>query len=316
MAQTNVPIETEELILLASSGEEMEEQEGPHQEEEAPHQEEEAPHQASQADTYDTHFHPDRIQSKREELGEPGKQPEQPVDLVGGVLNYCDPENYTSPDFVNELVRLQEGRNTWKIAMGIHPKQASTFTERHWQALLRHLDNPRVIGLSEVGFEFTMSPEEWPNQERLFNALLDVGTRGRVLILHLRGVEDGTSVHVISRRLIRKKCPKGQRIHLHSFNGTVAQMRAWTTEFPNCFLGLSGLTRWFSDHQRTMVREIPEGRLLLETDAPYLPPRPGMRFNEPKFLGDVGRLVAGLRDIPLARLMAVTTANAQRLYCS
>ncbi|XP_072181942.1 3'-5' ssDNA/RNA exonuclease TatD-like [Diadema setosum] len=138
--------------------------------------------------------------------------------------------------------------------------------------------------------------------------------RGRILILHLRGVEDQTGVHVISRRLIQRSCPGDQRIHLHSFSGDSLQVRARTARFPHCYFGVSALVRSLPDPQRTAVREIPLDRLLLEIDAPHLAPHPGMRYNMPCFLGDVGRLVADIRGLPLAWLMAVTTANAQRLY--
>ena len=263
---------------------------------------------------YDAHFHPDRIRSMGGNRTDPGRRPDYPVDLVGGVLNYCDPEFYLDSDFVDRVIAAQGGSAKWKIAIGIHPKQAATYTRQHWQALLQHLNHPSVVGFSEVGFDFTVPPQQWRDQENLFRDLLDLGTRGRVLILHLRGAGGNAGVHAISRRLLRQKCPGDQRIHLHCFSGDVSQVMGWTTRYAHCYFGLSALVRSFTDPQRAAVREIPLDRLLLETDAPHLVPHPGMAFNTPRFLGDVGRLVAEILGIPLARLMAVTTANAQRLY--
>ncbi|XP_072170032.1 3'-5' ssDNA/RNA exonuclease TatD-like [Diadema setosum] len=129
---------------------------------------------------------------------------------------------------MDRVVATQDRGNTWKLALGIHPKNASTFTDQH--------------------------------------------------------------------------C------------GDSLQVRAWTARFPHCYFGVSALVRSLSDPQRTAVREIPLDHLLLEIDAPHLAPHPGMHYNMLRFLGDMGRLVADIRGLPLAWLMAVTTANAQCLY--
>ena len=264
---------------------------------------------------YDSHFHPDRIGKKCGESTNPGRVPDHPVELVGGVANYCDPEFYLDPNFIDRVVGAQEGHNSWKIAIGIHPKRATTYSTEHWRALVHHSHHPRVVGFSEVGFDFTVPPQQWRDQENLFKELLDLGTRGRVLILHLRGVTSASpAAHNISRRLLEQNCSSDQRIHLHCFSGETSQVRSWTSRFPHCYFGLSALVKSFSTKQREAVREIPTDRLLLETDAPHLTPHPGMVFNTPRFLGDVGRLVADVRGIPLAELMAITTANARRLY--
>ena len=96
-----------------------------------------------------------------------------------------------------------------------------------------------------------------------------------MLILHLRGAEDdteGTAVHKICRRLLRKKCSPLQRIHIHCFSSNVDQVKAWTSTFPHCYFGVTGLVRSFTPKQRLAVKEIAAERLLLETDSPHLTP--------------------------------------------
>ena len=164
---------------------------------------------------YDAHFHPDRIRSMGGNGTDPGRRPDYSVDLVGGVLSYCDPEFFLDSDFVDRVIATQGGSTKWKIAISIHPKKAATYTRQQWQALLQHLNHPSVVGFSEVGFDFTVPPQQWRDQENLFWDFLDLGTRGRVLILHLRGSGGNVGVHAIRRRLLRQKCPEDQRIHPH-----------------------------------------------------------------------------------------------------
>lgn len=85
-----------------------------------------------------------------------------------------------------------------------------------------------------------------------------------------------------------------------------------------------GITGWVCDERRgrelqQLVSIIPEDRLLLETDAPYLLPRtikpkPSSRRNEPSYLFEVANTVAVCRGVPLAVLAEETTANAKRLF--
>ena len=91
-------------------------------------------------------------------------------------------------------------------------------------------------------------------------------------------------------------------------------MKDWTSKYTQCYFGFTGLTRAFTSFQIQGLRAVPSDRLLLETDAPHLSPLPGARVNSPTLLGEVGAMVAGLRGVPLPRIMEETTNNARKLY--
>ncbi|XP_011670874.2 uncharacterized protein LOC105441457 [Strongylocentrotus purpuratus] len=234
-------------------------------------------------------------------------------------MNFCDPTTYREPNFLSRVLALQSpvGGSGWKLALGIHPKHATTYTEEDWGTFVALLQNPLVVGMSEVGFDFSVPSQRWPDQEALFLRLLGQGTQGRVLILHLRGgahADTSYAVHKLSRRLLTRQCSPLQRIHLHCYNSDEVQVKAWAIAFPHCYFGFTGLARHFNASQVRGLRAVAADRVVLETDSPHLPPHPGMGDNSPDFLGDVGAIVADLRGLPLADLMRQTVRNGQALY--
>ncbi|HUA88686.1 MAG TPA: TatD family hydrolase, partial [Steroidobacteraceae bacterium] len=105
----------------------------------------------------------------------------------------------------------------------------------------------------------------------------------------------------------------------HCFTGDAPQLEAYLG------LGLAiGITGWINDERRgthllALVPRIPEGRLLLETDGPYLLPRdlapkPASRRNEPAYLPHVAAAVARARQEPLAQLARSSSAAARQLF--
>jgi TatD DNase family protein len=105
----------------------------------------------------------------------------------------------------------------------------------------------------------------------------------------------------------------------HCFTGGAEELRAYLD------LGLYiGITGWVCDERRgeklkNIIDQIPLERLMIETDAPYLLPRtldpkPKTRRNEPMYLREVLRVVAGQIGIAEEELAQATTANAERFF--
>ncbi|XP_041484428.1 putative deoxyribonuclease TATDN2 [Lytechinus variegatus] len=247
----------------------------------------------------------------------PGREPDHYVPITGGVLNYCDPLNFSHPEFEEQVLGRIIDSN-WKLAIGIHPKQAAEYTQGQWECFLKLLSNPRVSAISEVGFDFTVKKHLWRHQEELMDRILSLGTLGRILVMHLRGADDDKYSKVVNRlalRRLKRKCLPHQRVHLHCFTSDVSMVHAWNEAFPHCYFGITGKVRSFNEDQLAALREIPLNRLLLETDSPHLKLHPGCTYNTPYYLGDVGYYVARARGVPLAEIIGATYTNAQRLYC-
>ena len=184
---------------------------------------------------YDAHFHPDRLSKRTSKFraGEPlapGRMPDRRILLAGGVMNFCDPHEFLSPQFERSL----DKDSKFKMAVGIHPKKAHVYSDRQWNAFLRLLNHPRVVGVSEVGLDFSVDSAHWRAQEDLFRRILGLGTNGFVLVMHLRGAQTdplGSVIYRLSHRLLRRHCSRYQRIHLHCFSGEERTVRAWLEDF-------------------------------------------------------------------------------------
>jgi TatD DNase family protein len=195
---------------------------------------------------------------------------------------------------------------------GVHPHHAVEAT-RDWLAELRAVaERPRVVALGECGLDFNRNYSPHPDQEKWFVAQIELAQElGKPLFLHSRDAHPRFS-DIVREHQIGKAVA-------HCFTGTREELRSCLD------LGLYiGITGWICDERRgkhlvELVREIPDDRLLLETDAPYLTPRdlhpqPKARRNEPAFLPHIARAVARALGRPVEEVAAATTRNARALF--
>jgi TatD DNase family protein len=187
---------------------------------------------------------------------------------------------------------LDEGGGRLFSTAGIHPHSASDWngdSEQQLRALLRQ-DRVRAVG--ECGLDFNRDFSPRPQQEKVFEAHLALAVELQMpMFLHER---DANQRFLDILREYRDRLPAAV---VHCFTG---EQRALYS-----YLDLDlhiGITGWICDERRgghlhPLVRDIPRGRLMLESDAPYLLPRtlrpkPKTGRNEPAYLAEVLREVA------------------------
>ncbi|MEO0578164.1 MAG: TatD family hydrolase, partial [Pseudomonadota bacterium] len=197
---------------------------------------------------------------------------------------------------------------------GMHPHYAADYNaDLHREIGLSAADGA-IVAVGECGLDYYRNLSSPKDQQQAFEAQLDIAEQtGLPLFLHQRDAIDD-----FARILAPRRSRLGQAI-AHCFTGQRDELEVLLD------LDLSiGITGWICDerrglHLRELVRDIPPERLMIETDAPYLLPRtlrpkPKTRRNEPKWLGEVARVVAQSLDMPTAELGALTTANARRFF--
>ena len=197
---------------------------------------------------------------------------------------------------------------------GVHPHHAVEATS-DWLAELRALaGRSRVVALGECGLDFNRNYSPRADQIRCFRAQLELAAELRLpVFLHERDAHDDFA------GILREHRPGLRGAVVHCFTGTRAHLDAYLA------LDLHvGVTGWICDERRgrelaALAPAIPAGRLMIETDAPYLLPRnmpspPRDRRNEPAFLPYVLNAVAAARGEDPVVTEAATTATARAFF--
>jgi TatD DNase family protein len=195
-------------------------------------------------------------------------------------------------------------------SVGIHPHEADNHADLGRGALLAATENPRVIGIGETGLDYYYDHSDRETQARLFRMHIDVAREtGLPLIIHTRDAEDDTY------RILEEEMGKGAFPALiHCFTAS--------DEFGRKVLDLgltisiSGIVTFKNAKalQETAAK-IPDERLMVETDSPFLAPVPHRgKKCEPAFVADTARFVADLRGVEPERLAEQTSANFARLF--
>ena len=197
---------------------------------------------------------------------------------------------------------------------GVHPHHASDYTDES-DALIRELAaEPECVAIGECGLDYfrNFSPRE--AQLDAFRRQLDIAIEtGMPVFLHQRDAHDDF-VEVLEAAL-----PHVSRAVAHCFTGEHESLREYLA------MGLYiGITGWICDERRgqhlyDIASVIPDDRLMIETDAPYLiprtlKPRPKTRRNEPLHLPEVLRVVAEARGQTEEHVATITTENAVRFF--
>jgi len=195
-------------------------------------------------------------------------------------------------------------------SVGIHPHEADEHADLGEGALLEHAAHPRVIAIGETGLDYYYDHSDRATQQALFRTHIAVAREtGLPLIVHTRDAEDDTA------RIIGEEMEKGAFPALiHCFTASADFARAMLGH--GLTISLSGIVTFKNAKDlQAIAAELPEDRLLVETDAPFLAPVPHRgQVCEPAFTADTARFVAGLRGVDAEHLAEATTRNFFALF--
>jgi TatD DNase family protein len=197
---------------------------------------------------------------------------------------------------------------------GVHPHHASDYTDESDTLIRSLMQKDVVVAIGECGLDYFRNLSPRDAQLEAFKRQLDIAKdSGMPVFLHQRDAHDDF-VDVLEPAL-----PGLSRAVAHCFTGEGESLREYIA------MGLYiGITGWICDERRgkhlhDIASIIPDDRILIETDAPYLLPRtvrpkPKSRRNEPMYLPEVLRVVAEARGQSEEHVAKITTANAVRLF--
>ncbi|MEQ1548453.1 MAG: TatD family hydrolase [Chakrabartia sp.] len=199
--------------------------------------------------------------------------------------------------------------NIW-ATIGIHPHETDAHPNVDTAKLIAKAAHPKVIGIGETGLDYFYDKSDRDQQRASFRAHIAAAREtGLPIIVHTRDAEEDTAA------IMAEEMGKGVYTGvIHCF--TASQDFADKALEMGLFISISGIVTFKNakDLQATAA-VIPEHRLLIETDAPFLAPVPHRgKTCEPAFVADTARFLADLRGVPVEHLAATSAANFYHLF--
>jgi TatD DNase family protein len=212
----------------------------------------------------------------------------------------------TSPAGSRASVALAERYDFVYATVGVHPHDAGTVTPSVLDELRSLAQHRKVVAIGEIGLDYYRDLSPRPVQRRVFDEQLALAAElGLPVVVHSRDAHDDALA------ALRKW--KGTGV-LHSYSaGPQLLEEVLALGF---FVGISGpVTFPKADDLRAVAATVPMERLLVETDCPYLTPKPYRgRRNEPAYVQYVAEAVALAREISPVDVALATADNACRLF--
>jgi TatD DNase family protein len=210
----------------------------------------------------------------------------------------------------DDVIAVAEANADVWATVGVHPHEADTHPDLGSAALIEAASHPRVIAIGECGLDYYYDKSDRGAQRERFGAHIEAArATGLPLVIHTRDAEDDTAGLLASA--VEEGGVTGV---LHCFTGS--QQLARTALDLGFFISLSGIVTFKNarDLQET-AKIVPNDRLLVETDSPFLAPVPHRgRTCEPAFVADTARFVAELRGVEVEALAEQTSANFFTLF--
>jgi TatD DNase family protein len=204
-----------------------------------------------------------------------------------------------------QALALAEEHEGVYASLGIHPHEAGGEEAGHVHEICALLAHPKAVAVGETGLDYFRDYAPHNAQQRLFERQLAVARdTGKPVVIHTRAADDDTRSRLLAHT--------GQVI-LHCFSSEPllepALERGWYVSFAG------NVTYKNAYDLRAAARRVPAGRLLVETDSPYLAPQAVRgRRNEPAYIVHTYAALAEARGVARAELISQVEANAKAVF--
>lgn len=192
--------------------------------------------------------------------------------------------------------------------LGIHPEEVNNVTEEDLRFIEQNIDNPKIIGIGEIGLDYYWGKENKDKQREIFIKQLQLAEKyNKPAVIHSREAANETYN-------ILKEHPGVTKSIIHCYSYSLEMAREFIKL--GAMLGIGGiLTFKNSVKLKEVVKEINLKYLLLETDSPYLSPEPHRgKKNEPYNIIYVAKEISKIKNISYEEVLDITTRNAIRQF--
>ncbi len=192
-------------------------------------------------------------------------------------------------------------------AIGRHPNEATGFDDADLAELRALAAHPRCVAIGETGLDYYHQDAPREDQARAFSAHIELArTTGTPLIIHTRQADEDTLAQLAAEA-------EGVTVVMHCFSMPTRVQECVERGYMISFAG--NVTYKSAGALAEAARLVPEERLLVETDAPYLTPQAVRKHrNQPAYVVHTAAFVAELRGVSPAELGATVERNAARVF--
>eukprot|EP00927_Polykrikos_kofoidii_P014294 TRINITY_DN16257_c0_g1_i1.p1 TRINITY_DN16257_c0_g1~~TRINITY_DN16257_c0_g1_i1.p1 ORF type:complete len:728 (-),score=127.03 TRINITY_DN16257_c0_g1_i1:190-2373(-) len=247
--------------------------------------------------------------------------------IAGGTFAGCV-HSCCGIDSIDDTLRLVEwGRQVLGgriyASFGIHPTDFEEYTpevEARLEAALEACGDCGVawgecgLDYNKLACEFEKKPELRDRMRAVFVRQASVAvSRGLPLVVHSRDAVGDTLA------VLRERVPRTHPVHMHSFFGSVAELEEFLAFWPQGYVGITGAITWPVAKKpgglAEVVRALPLGRMLLETDGPFMAPVP-FRGEEshPGVVPWIAAVIADIKGVTILEVLTTTHQNFCSLY--
>ena len=212
------------------------------------------------------------------------------------------------PDFNERAIDLAQRFDNVYAMVGLNPDIAKNYDQKAEDKLIEQLQMPKVVALGEVGLDYYWDESPREKQQEVFKRQIEVAHELKMPVdIHTRDAFEDCYK-------ILKESNLEYGAILHSFNGGVD----WLNKFLDLnvmfsYSGVVSFTKAVEVHESAKI--VPMDRFMVETDAPYLAPKPYRgRQNEPAYVRYVAEAIAKIKKISLEEVAQATYENTERVY--
>ncbi len=208
-----------------------------------------------------------------------------------------------------KIVELIEKHDFLYGAVGVHPSEATEYSEQVHQQIRELAKHPKMVAIGEIGLDYYWDKTNIDKQKEIFKAQIDIAKEvNKPILVHDRDAHEDTF------NILKEKNASDVGVVMHCFSGSVEFAQQCVKE--GYYIALGGVVTFKNAKKpKEVASKIPLENLLLETDSPYLTPTPYRgEENEPSYVRFVAQEIADLKGISLQEVDSQTTKNAYKLF--
>ena len=209
---------------------------------------------------------------------------------------------------VNTVEIASANENVY-AAVGVHPHNADTATQEVTREIESLIEGPKVVAVGETGLDYFYMNSDKEAQIKSLTEHIALGKKHALpIVIHVRDADPDL------KDILKKEDVSDKTGVIHCFTGDYALAKEYLDL--GFYISFSGIVTFKkSEEIREAAKHVPEDRILVETDSPYLAPVPQRgKKNEPANVRHVAETVAQARGVSLEEIARITSSNAERLF--